>query len=189
MLVICFYSAINYPFYLSILTFFIAFRITQGIEYDKSVHDYKFFTDREPSYLLRQSYMIGSSFEVIVKSGIYAILIIFLFGGTNATQSIVSSYFFGGSTISRATQTANIMIPFIILSYVFIVIFSRYMKVNVSRFAYVRLSVLIGILFSIQYSKVESWYSPLETVWEVTVSYTHLRAHRDLSTSRMPSSA
>lgn len=125
---------VNFPKILGMITFVASFIVFLQIELERNSHELTFYKAGLISNTTKRWLMAYSIAEVLGRSMIFAVLSILLFSGTNAL---------------RITLLAVLFIICVIVGYYCLSTLKRVTTIDVARLGYARLSVLLGILFSI----------------------------------------
>jgi hypothetical protein len=125
---------IQYPRIFGLVTFAASIVFFGRLEFDRNTHDLNFYIAGEISNSFRRWVKTYAVLEVIGRSAIISVLSILLFSGTDSWRIwLLAILFVSGVFVGRH----------------FLGIASRFTSVSVIRWGYVRLSILIGIPFSI----------------------------------------
>ena len=152
---------IFYAWLFGLVTFFASILVFGRIERDRNMHDISFYTRGElPSSFKRWFHYFGIA-EVLGRSTLLGFLPIFLFSGTK---------------YNRIVLLASMLGACVILGYFFLNFIQTRSRIDVTRWAYVRLSLVLGLLFSVLSSGVpgltlteiavqtakSEWWGPLD---------------------------
>jgi hypothetical protein len=145
------------PLLFSLITFLLYSLIFGRIEYQKNLHDIMFYKEGEIPARTKTWFARYSICEIFIKSLVYAILPLFLFCGTKQSRIVTIAVIF----------TACVFFGYCILR----LVRSR-LRVDVIRWGYIRLALIIGILFSVLTSGVAgigvgdlTWDTTRQTLW------------------------
>jgi hypothetical protein len=122
-----------------LLTFFTSILVFGRIECDRNIHEISFYARGDlPSSFRRWSHYYSIA-EVLGRSTLLGLLPIFLFSGTDTTRIIL---------------LASLFAACVILGYSFLNFIQTRTQIDVTRWVYVRLSVVLGLLFSVLSSHI-----------------------------------
>ena len=147
---VLFFTSVAFPIFFGIVTFFLSLFIFSRLEHDKKTHERTFYFIEEPSKIFSAFLQISSKGEVLVKSFIFGVLTIILFAGTDMRRIVSISYVF---------------ILLVWLGALVLSILEKRSKVHVERWGYVRISLFLGVVFSLLISSIEGI-----GLWEITKS-------------------
>lgn len=139
------------PWIVGVITFCASMFVFGKIERDRNIHDISFYADGKPSISDRMFVSAYSNVETLIRSLVLGILPVFLFSGTRA---------------HRIALVAAIFVGCVIAGYLILLAIQARTRFNAERWAYVRISVLLGIAFSLLVSGI-----PAQTLTE-TVTLT-----------------
>ncbi len=134
------FISFSFPIFFGIVTFFLSLLIFSRLEHDRKTHERTFYFIEEPNKIFSALFKISSKGEVLVKSLIFSVLTIILFSGTNDERKILISYAF---------------IVLVWLGALILSILEKRSKVHVERWGYVRISLFLGVVFSLLISSIE----------------------------------
>ncbi len=145
-----FFTSLAFPIFFGIVTFFLSWLIFNRLEYDKKIHERTFYFIEKPNEIFSAFLKISSKGEVFVKSLIFSVLTIILFSGTDA---------------QRKGLTSCAFILLVWLGALVLSILEKRSKVHVERWGYVRISLFLGVVFSLLISSIGGI-----GLWEITKS-------------------
>lgn len=144
-----FFISVGFPVFFGIVTFFLSLLIFSRLEYAKKVHERTFYSIAEPSKIISAFLSLLSQGEVLIKSLIFGVLTTILFSGTND---------------ERITSISLVFILLVWLGAFFLNFLEKSQsKVDVEKWGYVKISLLLGIAFSLLISAIDG-----VGVWEIT---------------------
>lgn len=145
-----FVVSISFPVFFGIITFFLSLLIFSRLEHDKKTHERTFYLIEEPTKIFSAFLNLSSKLDVLAKSLIFGILTAILFSGTN---------------YERIVQVSFLFLVMIWLGALFLNILEKQNKVHVERWGYVKISLILGVAFSILISSVNGI-----GLWEISKS-------------------
>lgn len=128
------YGMILWPRLFGIATFFASIIVFGRIEYEKNRHAIGYFTIGDMPTSARRWLLSYSFVEVIVRSAIFGILAVLLFSGTDNIRINILALLF----------TASILAGYYCLRFI-----QRFAYIDAVRWGYIKLSVVLGVIFSI----------------------------------------
>jgi hypothetical protein len=140
---------IQYPQIFGLVTFAASIILFGRLEFDRNSHDLNFYVTGEVPISFRRWVKTYAVLEVVGRSVIISVLSILLFSGTD-----------GG----RIWLLAILFVIGVFVGHHFLGVSSRFTSVNVVRWGYARLSILVGIPFSI-FSGLVPGMSVSEVTW------------------------
>ncbi len=128
------------PIFFGVLTFILSMLMFSRLEYDKALHDREFYSTQphKQGFL----FLIGilTNFQVLVQSIGLSILSVILFSGTD---------------INRISTLALIFVFLVGIGLIILRLFEKKSHVNIERWGYVKISLLLGLFFSLLISTVD----------------------------------
>lgn len=131
--------SIFFSVFFGIVTFFLSLLIFSRLEHDKKTHERTFYLIEEPTKIFSAFLNLSSKLDVLGKSLIFGVLTAILFSGTN---------------YERILQVSFLFLVMIWLGALFLNILEKQNKVHVERWGYVRISLILGVSFSILISSI-----------------------------------
>lgn len=135
------YYIIRKPILFGIITFIISLFSLSKIEYDKAVHDRSFYSINKPSKSIVLFLSLWSNGSVFAMSFVFSIMVTILFSGTE---------------IQRIETISNVFVFLVLIGIIVSSMMEKISSFNIERWGYVKMSALLGIIFSIIISKIES---------------------------------
>ena len=127
-------AAIHFAQFFGLLTFIASLTVFGKLELDRNTHEIGFYTEAGLSKSVRRWFVLYAGVEVVVRSAICSILAVLLFSGTEAL---------------RINLLAVVFVACVFLGFYLLRVLQRLSSIDVTRWGYVRLSVLLGIVFSV----------------------------------------
>lgn len=128
------YVLILYPRLFGLATFSVSMVIFGRLEYERNHHEMSYYTLGEIPSPIKKWLLSYSALEVVGRSIIFGVLTVFIFSGTNVTRIKILALLF----------IATILSGYYCLSFL-----QRRAYIDVARWGYIKLSVLLGVVFSI----------------------------------------
>jgi hypothetical protein len=126
-------AGLYYPIFFATITFVSSMIVLGQIELDRNAHEVHFYTQEDLTPSVKRWLKAYTVVEVVGRSTIFAILSFLLFSGTDSL---------------RITLVAISFLVCVLLGYYFLRWLQFVSSINVARWGYVRLSILLGVLFS-----------------------------------------
>jgi len=125
---------IHFSRFFGLITFCVSLSVLGRLEYEKNAHELSFYCRGELPAAFKTWFRYYGLAEAFVRSAIFGVLPIFLFSGTGAERIFWLAFLF----------SCCVVIGYFGLRFV-----QRRARIDVTRWGYVRFSVLLGLLFSV----------------------------------------
>jgi hypothetical protein len=139
-----------FPLFFGCTTFFLSVLMFGKLEYDKALHDREFYSNQTPKEIILLFIGLSTKLQVLIQSIALSLLTVILFSGTN---------------IDRTVGIALILLFLVYVGSWVLRLIERISNVNIERWGYVKISLLLGILFSLLISTVEGL-----SIWDIGTS-------------------
>ena len=139
-----------FPLFFGGVTFILSVLMFGKLEYDKALHDRGFYSNQTPKEIILLFIGLSTKLQVLIQSVALSLLTVILFSGTN---------------IDRIAEIVLIFLFLVGVGSSILRLIERISNVNIERWGYVKISLLLGILFSLLISTVEGL-----NVWDIGTS-------------------
>lgn len=130
---------VHFSIFFGVLTFCISLLVLGRAEFEKNVHELAFYVRGELPTLFKTWFRYYGWAEVFVKSIVLGIMSIFLFSGTDGIRILSLAFL-----VSLCTVFGYFVLRFV----------ENHAHIDVTRWGYVRFSVVLGLIFSVLCSSV-----------------------------------